>query len=316
MRRQRLTTAATSFALALALSACGGAGGGVNSTPSPPVGTPTPTPTPTPPASSLPPAPFGLTTTQQFATYGALSRSDAGEYNVDAASPSEIQFSWSAESKTYLVTLPGFDPARLELTFPGNNPLAFHGLDSSGKKLPLAFSVLGPKDGGLNFTYSSFVYYETYPPGATDPFVFGLFAYGLPTPAGAVPVSGTATYDATVRGFTTSGNGYDIRGTAQLQFDFGAGSLTGYMRPRLFNDWDGVDLALGQYDFTQTVYSPGSTTFGGRFVVPGSSADSSFHGQFTGPNATELISGWTAPYLDPFDNAWKTAGGMWIGKKN
>lgn len=311
MKRQIAITAITS--LALALAGCGGgSGGGVKSIPSPPIA---PAPTTTPPPSQLPPPPFGLTSTQQFAAYGALNRNDAGKYNVDTASPDEIQFSWSAESKTYLITVPGFDSARLELTFPGNNSLAFHGVDSTGKELPLAFTVLGPKDGGLNFSYSSFGYYQSNPAGTTDPFISGLFAYGLPTSAGAVPVNGTANYDATVRGFTTSGDGYEIRGTALLQFDFGAGSLTGYMRPRLFNDWDGIDQALGQYDFTQTIYSAGSTTFEGQFAVPGTNLGSSFHGQFTGPNATELVSGWNAPYLDPLDSKWKSMGGVWIGKK-
>ena len=135
---------------------------------------------------------------------------------------------------------------------------------------------------------------------------------------GSAPVTGTASYDASIFGRTTSNNGYDIIGDARLTFDFSAGSLSGYMRPRLFSDWDAVDRTLGQYDFTQTVYSTGSTTFSGKFVVPNApnaQSDTAFQGQFTGPNAAELIAGWRAPYLDPFDNAWKSMGGVWVGKK-
>lgn len=297
----------------LGTAACGGGGSGVAFTPAPPA-TPTPAPTPTPtPASTLPP--FGLTSTQQFATFGVLSPSNAGEYNVATADPNAIKFSWSAEAKAYQITVPGFAPARLSLTFPGNNTLAFTGTDASGTKLPLAFTVLGPKDGLLKFTYSSLAYYSTYPEGSTQPYLWAEFAYGIPTPTSDVPVTGTANYDAKVFGITTSGVGYDITGDARLTFDFGAGSLSGYMQPRLFSDWDGIDRALGQYDFRQTVYSVGSTTFSGKFTVPNSDADSNFQGRFTGPNAAELIAGFQAPYLDPFDNVWKTMGGVWIGKK-
>jgi hypothetical protein len=234
---------------------------------------------------------------------------------VDPVAPDAIKFSWSASLKAYEVTIPGFNPARLDYTFPGNNDLAFHATDAQGNKLPLAVTVWGPKVGGLNFTYSSLAFYQTNPSGATQPFINAEFAYGIPTQSGDVPKIGTGTYDAMVRGFTTTGTGYDIVGDARLTFDFGAGSLSGYMRPRLFNDWDGVDQSLGQYDFTQTVFSVGATSFSGKFIVPNAPTDSAFHGRFTGPNAAELIAGWHAPYFDPFDDSWKTMGGVWIGKK-
>jgi hypothetical protein len=310
MRIKRLTRLLTASAAMLATSACGGEGGSTAFIPTPPTA-PTPTPAPTPM-----PAPFGLTSSQQFATFGVLGRSDAGQYNVQTADPNAIKFSWSAEAKAYEITVPGFAPARLSLTFPGNNAVAFTGTDASGNKLPLAFSVWRPGDGGLNFTYSSLAYYSTYPDNATNPYLWANFAYGIPTVAGDVPTTGTANYDAKIFGVTTSNNGYDIIGDARLTFDFSGGSLSGYMQPRLFSDWDGVDRALGQYDFKQTIYSVGSTTFAGKFVVPGGDFDSTFHGQFTGPHAAELIAGWQAPYLDPFDNLWKSMGGVWIGKKN
>ena len=291
---------------AAALGGCGGGGGGapVASIPPAPVATPTPTA-----------APFGLTTSQQFATFGVLGRSDAGKYNVQTADPNAIAFSWSEAAKAYEVTVPGFAPARLSYSFPGNNQVAFFGTDASGNRLPLAFSVLRPGIDGINFTYSSLVYYGTNPDTPTDPYLWAQFAYGIPTKSGDVPVTGSAGYDAKVFGVTTSNNGYEIIGDARLNFDFTAGSLSGYMRPRLFSDWDGVDRALGQYDFSNTVFSAGSTTFGGKLVVPNGQGDTAFQGQFTGPNAAELIAGWRAPYLDPFDNQWKSMGGVWLGKK-
>ena len=302
-------------AAALTTAACGGGGGEkVAFIPQPPTTAPptTPPPTSTP---TTPVPPFGLTSNQQFVTFG-VTAADASQYVVQPADPNAIKFSWSASDKAYDIAVPGLAPARLSLTFPGNNPVAFTGTDANGNKLPVAFSIWYPPTfGGLNYSYSSLAFYSTYPEKATTPFVWAQFAWGVPTLVGDVPRIGTANYDAQVFGVTINQDGYDIRGNARLTFDFGAGALSGYMQPRLFSDWDGVDRSLGQYDFKQTVYSAGSTTFSGKFVVPGTAAESAFRGQFTGPNAAELIAGFQAPYLDPFDNRWKTMGGAWIGKK-
>ena len=108
---------------------------------------------------------------------------------------------------------------------------------------------------------------------------------------------------------------FDIIGDVQLTFDFGAGSLAGYMRPRLFNDWDAVDRALPQYDFKNTIYSAGANTFSGQLAGPAGTAGSAFDGQFTGPRAQELVAGFQANYVDPFDNVTKTMGGVWLGKR-
>lgn len=308
MALRKIGSIAASIALGLGLGGCGGGGGagsGLISIPPPP-------PPPAAPTTTTPP-PFGLTSTQQLATYGVLQKSDSGRYRVDPLVPDAIKFSWSAEAKAYEITIPGFDPSQLHLTFPGNNPLAFHAIDAKGNRLPLAISVGGTDSPHV---YSARAGYQTLPSGATDPFIASLFVYAIPTPTQNMPTSGTASYSAFVQGYTTSGNGYDIFGDARLSFDFGAGTLSGYMRPRLVNDWDGVNQSLGQYDFTQTVYASGSTSFSGKFSVSNPQSDSAFHGRFTGPKASELIAGWRAPYLDPFDNAWKTMEGVWIGKSD
>jgi hypothetical protein len=140
----------------------------------------------------------------------------------------------------------------------------------------------------------------------------GYFAYGIPTAAGDVPTTGSASYTAEIFGDI----GYAISGDARLTFNFGAGTLTGYMHPILSDAWFSYDL--GQYDFTQTVYSAGSTTFSGRFIVPGggSTANSGFNGQFTGPQAAELLTAWHAPFRDPNGGQWGNMSGVWIGKKD
>jgi hypothetical protein len=79
---------------------------------------------------------------------------------------------------------------------------------------------------------------------------------------------------------------------------------------------DGFDShALGEYRFRDTVYSAGNTTFSGKFDVPGSTDDSWFSGYFTGPQASELIASFKAPYLNPFSQLWGTINGVWAADK-
>ncbi|HXG80372.1 MAG TPA: hypothetical protein VNJ05_01070, partial [Sphingomicrobium sp.] len=127
-----------------------------------------------------------------------------------------------------------------------------------------------------------------------------------------VPTTGIASYAAQIIG----GTGYSVGGDVRLTFDFGSGSLTGYMHPVMTDAWFQYDL--GQYDFTQTVYGAGSTTFSGKFTVPGggSTADSGFNGRFTGPQAAELMAAWYAPFRDPYTLEWTRMSGVWIGKKD
>jgi hypothetical protein len=139
----------------------------------------------------------------------------------------------------------------------------------------------------------------------------GVFAYGVPTAPGDVPLSGAASYTAYVTG---QAENVLIGGDAHLRFDFASGTLAGEMRPTLLDDWG--PTPLGQYDFVQTVYSTGSTTFSGKFAVPGSTADSFFEGQFTGPQAAELMARWQAPFADPYSGSWGTMSGVFVGKKD
>ena len=91
--------------------------------------------------------------------------------------------------------------------------------------------------------------------------------------------------------------------------------LSGSMHAGIFDTFDGIIMDFGKYDFTQTVYSSGSTTFSGKFVVPGlPNADSSFAGVLTGPGAAEPMARFQAPYL--FNGQQGTMFGVWVGKKD
>jgi len=141
----------------------------------------------------------------------------------------------------------------------------------------------------------------------------GAFAFGTATPASAIPTTGSAIFDAIVAGFALD-NGRDIGGTASLQFDFGAGTLAGSFSPHTFNSM-GTQVGLGTYGFVNTVFGVGSTTFSGQLQHSGTSDLGAFNGLFTGPAAQELMSKWTAPYLNPDNSQWSEMYGIWVGKR-
>jgi hypothetical protein len=126
-----------------------------------------------------------------------------------------------------------------------------------------------------------------------------------------VPVTGSATYGGNIAGLTDEG--LDVFGTISLAFNFGAGTLSGEMKPVIAPVWD--PIGLGTYTFANTVYSSGSNSFSGSFNVAGSTAASSFQGSFNGPKAAELMGSWKAPYRNPLNNQWRDMAGVFVGKK-
>ena len=245
-------------------------------------------------------------------TFGAEYRNRDGERTIQNTGPQDSQLRWSAEDKAYEIMVPEHGEGTLELTFPGDNPHAFHAIDGDGSKLPLSFSVYPSNIYGEKFEYSGVVFYQTHPEGATDGFIHGVFAFAVPTAAGDVPTSGGAIYNGELHGFAS--NGYDVVGDVQMAFDFAAGVLSGHMLPKLYSDWDGVDRPLGTYTFRDTVFSAGSTTFSGAFVTPNAAGESGFSGRFAGPGAAEVIANWHAPFTDTVDGSSGTIRGFWAAK--
>ena len=145
-----------------------------------------------------------------------------------------------------------------------------------------------------------------------------MIAFGVPSDQSAVPVSGSATFDGSIYGFTSEtwdwqdwGHGLGtVDGTIQLKFDFGAGSLAGSMSPRVYVN---NQYALPTMDFVETVFAKRSTTFSGKFDIslPGENA---FSGMFTGPQASELIGNFVFPYKSADDGKNYEAGGGFIAR--
>jgi hypothetical protein len=148
----------------------------------------------------------------------------------------------------------------------------------------------------------------------------GYVAFGSATPAGAVPVTGSASYAGLVEGVTDVVEdmgewgkvAVGATGTVGLSFDFGAGKLDGSMSLRTASSFQPVDL--GTFAFKDTVFSVGSTTYSGKFATA-AAGNNFFLGRFTGPNAEETIGAWALPFLYSGDNQTHHANGAWIAKR-
>ena len=288
---------------ALALAACGGGGGGdLVSTPTP-MPTPTPTPTPTPAGS---PVIFpAITTNTNFAVLGL----EADAHNTPASALARNGFSvrYDSAAQGYFIDLPSTDEFQFESS--SENAAYWTGFAATGFYTGTIVNVFKPRatNPEIQLTYTSFGvstgYYTTQ---------YGFFAFGSATPGSGVPVTGTATYDAFVRGGTLNSFAI-IGGNATLQFNFGAGTLGGHFDPT--HELNGVVTSLGRYDFVNTVFGVGSTTYSGSLSRSGINTLGAFDGRFTGPAAQELMARWTAPYLPPGSQQVGEMFGVWVGKK-
>jgi len=138
----------------------------------------------------------------------------------------------------------------------------------------------------------------------------GMTAVGIPTPANAIPVSGTASYSGQILGLSSDYHVQNyIDGSIALSFDFGSGGLAGSITPNIQNGFD-----LGTINFRDTVYSTGDKTFSGQFDSDLAGLNS-FNGQFAGPKAEELIGNFAFPYRSSIDQLIYQVTGAFIGKK-
>ena len=289
---------------ACCLAACGGGsgGGGIASTPPPPP--PSPPPATTSAVKIFP----NINVSTDFAAIGleASNRSPATLTN------SGFSVRYDASTGSYVMDFPSTSPGSFR-QYDGNTPNAtwWSGLlqDSSGVWLS-SVNVLKPSNPQLELTYTSLAGYDT---SGMSPEPFGWVAFGSATPSAGVPLIGSATYNAYVAGSSLDQD-YYIRGSATLQFNFGAGTLAGHFDPLIY-DLGGGALSLGRYDFANTVYGAGSTSFSGSLSSSTVTGLGSFEGVFTGPAAQELMARWQAPYVIPYTQTQSTMFGVWVGKR-
>jgi hypothetical protein len=294
-------------ALAIVLSSCGGGGGGGGSgggsVPKPPTGSaptpspsPSPSPSPTPSVATLPPAPFGITASQQFLPFGWQHQSNG----VEPLSIQLVDFRWSASARTYELVLPDVGRGRLEYLFPSSaNRLAFKLVAEDGSVVPVDVTVDDTQFFDPPYRSSGLLFWTTRAPA---PARAGSAVFGLPTIASSVPRSGQVTYLA--QG-TASGD-------ALVVFDFGAGRFTGYVRLAWSDAWG--PYPPNRYDFNQTSFVVGTNAFEAHFSVPGAPFGGIIRGQFMGADAKELAIAWRGPILNPYTNEWVEQAGVWVAR--
>jgi len=298
-------------AVALALCACGGGGGASAFVPQP---IPAPPPTPTPSITV-----FANPTAGVFASVGASAKASnqtdlttpLGPVSIADANQPHIEYM----SGLYYVQLPGKEYDELIPYGHGTAPTVATDSDAD-----ILLSLSGSRDKG--YKYSELGSYS-----AAGPLI-GAIAFGMGTPDGSVPVTGSATYNGIVAGWSDviASDSFDgpnrasVEGTVNLNVNFGAGTVGGSMTIGL-NDAAADLLPIGTFNFTNGVYSQVSTNYSGKFTSS-AAGDNFFLGNFTGPQAEETIGAWALPFTLDVGNSTITADhqthqafGAWIAKK-
>jgi hypothetical protein len=244
---------------------------------------------------------------------------------ISAADNQQLHIRYTADG-TYEVQFPGNGFSEF-----GFHPLSLYGQGTGPTVLTAAggdlfLSLSGSRDNGYKYSErgswrlrgNDFDYVD----------MIGAVAFGTLTPEGGVPVTGSATYSGIIAGKSDviasdpfdGPNRAGISGTVDLDFNFAAGSLGGAMSLNL-TDASGGSLPLGSFNFKETVYSTGSTSYSGKFDST-AAGDNFFLGKFTGPNAEETIGAWALPFILNNGNASIIADhqahqafGAWIAKK-
>jgi len=271
--------------------------------------------------------PVGLTQLSDFPTLGFAYRytTDSGGSNAQGPSVPDsadvITISYSAADQSYEVKIPGLERGRLALVN-GNASYSSNSLATSPSS---TFQVVLYRPGAVNpelpLEYTSFGWWEdpiyTPIPGPLRSNNTGYFAYGVPTALGDVPVTGSATYHSLVAGETSAstsaslGASY-VSGAANLTFNFSKGTLAG--RLELVLDMGLGARDFGDFEFTTTSYTVGANGFSGKLSIPGSTEEGFFEGQFTGPQASELMVRWVLPQSVPEVGRTGSLFGVLVGK--
>jgi hypothetical protein len=318
------------FALAVTLpcllfAACGGGGGGgIVSAPAP-VPSPVPTSSPSPPATS-PSTSAAVTifpnpTPQDYASLGASTRSAGDGYtpvqsdskltdvSLDASAQAKIRYTAAGY---YEVQLPGAAYDRL-IHYKGlDDPTPTNNFFQPASSTQNRATFITRRAASLGFSYTELASWSD--TGRT-----GYVAFGSPTPAAAIPVTGTATYKGVASGnvdLTYVDNLYGgyyftgIDGYTTLDIDFGRKSLTGSLE--LYVP-DGMNpRPVGTYSTLPIPLVSGTNAFAGKFNTS-LAGFNQFKGLFTGPAAQEAMGGWALPLM--IDGQPHQALGAWIARR-
>jgi len=249
-----------------------------------------------------------VTTSTNFAVVGAVTSTLPS--TIAALDTTNFGVRYDAPTDAYYIDLPALPDARFHLSQESSS--YWYGfLEDAGST---NLGILKPSSANpeIALSYTSLVEFFEYDYDDNAP--AGYVAFGMATPAGAVPATGSATFDALVAGMTLD-TGLVVSGSATLQFDFGAGTLAGALSPMTWSTTAGQNVSLGMYNFVDTVFGVGSTSFSGSLQRSGLTTLGSFNGLFTGPAAQELMARWSAPYENPDNHQAAEMFGVLVGKR-
>lgn len=311
----------------VALGACGGGGGGNTNFTPPPPSTPTP---PSVAAVTIFPQPV----VGEYASVGASIAGPGGNLDtyasgtdrfgsISSAASDQVQIRYT-QAGHYEIQMPGATWDRL-IHYGGlGNPTADNNyFQPASVATNFAYLVISNSAKWDDYRYSEMGGWGSDAAGR-----YGSVAFGVPTQAGAVPTTGSASFGGKVQGsadIMQADNLYggyvplSVDGTVTLNFNFAAGTLAGQMT--LWGPGGMNPFEIGTFAFKDTVFSVGSTTYSGKFdsAAPG---DNFFLGRFTGPNAEETIGAWAVPFVFtnggefvPADGQPHQAFGAWIAKR-
>jgi hypothetical protein len=151
--------------------------------------------------------------------------------------------------------------------------------------------------------------------GSNRGITLGTFVFGVQTPAGDMPTTGSATYTGLTAGtLNLSDTLFNVAGDMSMAVNFGTGSVTG-----AFTNMAREDLQSGAVsawrDFTTTgSIASGTNTFAGTAASNDTALTGTFNGAFFGP-----VSNGTPPEIG---GGWKLSGaggetavGAFVGKR-
>lgn len=281
------------------LGGCGGGGSGGGSGITPP-----------PPPSSGNTSIHELKQSQTFA-----ARTASSDFSVNPISGTAINgttssrtltVSYNASSKSYTVSAAGrsqtFTPA--DIAAPTDDRADYYRKEngSTGDYLLLFKKAVA---GSAATKHVGMGIWERNAPVSDEQIDVGIdaFVYGFDTPAAAAPRTGTASFDTSVYGLTTT-PGYEPRvfyGTGQFEVDFGTGIFSTYTPLTEAESFSGEGTYGGGIELTGAGnLSSTDGTFSGLIHYGGANVKlaGSLSGRFYGPSAEELGAAFTASNSD------------------
>lgn len=280
------TTRASALALTLLLGACGGGGGGdggVNSTPTP---EPSPTPTPTTGANDDLLPTLVSESFANVATRGALSGTESNV--TGTASKITATISYNAANQSYTLTTPTgsvtFGPGNIDAAQSNAGAVVY--VRTNGSTTDSLTLTRPGSSGRLTYRYVGSAFWQRMNVGpSSGSGSLDAIVYGVPTPASAIPTSGSANYEIDLLGAATIGpNVFPISGAGTAMVDFVGGNV-------IISGTMNRVVAPGQTTaFNSTArLAAGSNAFSGNFTFDDfGTLNGTLDGRFYGPAAEEI----------------------------